>query len=46
LGASTSIPRALHWTHWGPSDSRLNFLSVYNSKISPIEICSENTTVV
>jgi hypothetical protein len=29
--------RALHWTHWGPSDSRLNFLSVYNSKISPYQ---------
>ena len=28
---------ALHWTHWGPSDSRSNFLSVYNSKISPIQ---------
>ena len=27
--------RALDWTHWGPSDSRPNFLSVYNSKISP-----------
>jgi hypothetical protein len=27
--------KALPWTHWGPSDSRLNFLSVYNSKISP-----------
>ena len=34
---------ALPRTHWGPSDSRSNFLSVYNSKISPIEICSENT---
>ena len=29
--------RALHWTHWGPSDSRLNFLSIYNSKISPYQ---------
>jgi hypothetical protein len=25
---------ALPWTHWEPSDSRSNFLSVYNSKIS------------
>jgi hypothetical protein len=29
---------ALHWTHWGPSDSRSNFFSVYNSKISPYQI--------
>ena len=33
-GASTStLIRTLHWTHWGPSDSLPNFLSVYNSKI-------------
>ena len=37
-GASTcTLTRALHWTHWGPSDSRPNFLSVYNSKISPYQ---------
>ena len=29
--------RALHWSHWGPSDSRRNILSVYNSKISPYQ---------
>ena len=35
-GASIcTLTRALHWTHWGPSDSWPNFLSVYNSKISP-----------
>jgi hypothetical protein len=28
---------ALPWTHWGPSDSRSNFLSIYNSKISPFQ---------
>ena len=28
--------KALHWNHWGPSDSRPNFLSIYNSKISPL----------
>jgi hypothetical protein len=39
---------ALPWTHWetwAAPDHWPNFLSVYNTKISPIKICNENTWV-
>ena len=34
---SSTPTRASPWTHLGPNDSRSNFLSVYNSKISPYQ---------